>query len=65
MPIEKAHPNTIGMEYNLDIFDEIRQNPFYDDNRYTNIGVLVNAETNYTKGETKCKFFLRSDEWAE
>lgn len=65
LPIEKAHPNTLGMEYNLNIFDTIRQNPFYDDNRYTNIGVLVNFETNYTKGETKCKFFLRSDEWAE
>lgn len=65
LPIEKAHPNTLGMEYNLDIFNTIRQNPFYDDNRYTNIGVLVNFETNYTKGETKCKFFLRSDEWAE
>lgn len=65
LPTEKAHPNTLGMEYDLNIFDEIRQNPFYDDNRYTNVGVLVSAETNYTKGETKCKFFLRSDEWAE
>jgi len=60
-----ANPLTLGMEYDLNIFDKIRENPFYDNNIYTNIGVLVNIETNYSKGETKCKFFLRSDEWAE
>lgn len=65
-PINDASPFSLGMEYNLDIFsDTIRNNPFYDNTIYSNIGVLVNIETNFSKGETKCKFFLRSDEWAE
>jgi hypothetical protein len=60
----KISANDLGKEYRFDFHKLFKLNYFYDEITFGTRGVLVGIETNYVTGESKCKFFIRSDKWA-
>ena len=60
----KISANDLGKEYLFDFHKLFKLNYFYDEITFGTRGVLVSIETNYVTGESKCKFFIRSDKWA-
>ena len=56
--------NDLGKEYVFDFHKLFKLNYFYEEITFGTRGVLVGIETNFVSGESKCKFFIRSDKWA-